>query len=203
MVALEGTLRSVAGLLLLAFAQVSAAPDSATPIRADLDGWQSWEVEAGSTGRRACCYSRYKDSWKSTGCHLDGEHLSGISSDCVEESDRVRIYVRLQSGKLEDLRALSAACAVEANGEIRNLGAVEASRSIARLQTVLKDNAGVRSKAIQAIAMHSNQAALAALTDMLEDKAQHKKVREEALFWIAQQESDQAFDYLDRLLSRR
>lgn len=203
MVALEGTLRSVAGLLLLAFAQASAAPDSATPIRADLDGWQSWEVEAGSTGRRACCYSRYNDGWKSTGCHLDSEQLSGISSDCVEESDRVRIYVRLQSGKVVDLRALSAACAVEANGEIRDLGFVEVERSIALLQTEAKNNVAVRSEAIQAIAMHSNQAALAALTEMLEDKAQQKKVREDALFWIAQQDSDQAFDYLDRLLSRR
>ena len=52
-----------------------------------------------------------------------------------------------------------------------------------------------------AISTHEADVALAALTRILEDRSRRQKTREQALFWLAQIESDAAFDYIDALLS--
>ena len=42
-----------------------------------------------------------------------------------------------------------------------------------------------------------------ALTDLLEDRDRKQKTREQALFWLAQSDNDDAFLLLDQLLSER
>jgi hypothetical protein len=39
------------------------------------------------------------------------------------------------------------------------------------------------------------------LFTVLGDQQMHREVREQALFWLAQSDSDRAFEYLDRLLA--
>jgi hypothetical protein len=56
---------------------------------------------------------------------------------------------------------------------------------------------------LAAIPMHGGDAPYAVLTGLLEDRGRPMKVREQALFWLVQSESDEAFAYVDRLLSRR
>jgi hypothetical protein len=61
----------------------------------------------------------------------------------------------------------------------------------------------VSEDAIAAISMHVGDEAFTALTTLVEDRNSSRKLREQALFWLAQSNSDEAFSYLDRLLSKR
>ena len=47
--------------------------------------------------------------------------------------------------------------------------------------------------------MHEGSRAVQILIDVVESDA-HMDIREEAVFWMAQSDSEEAFDYLDRLL---
>ena len=50
------------------------------------------------------------------------------------------------------------------------------------------------------LSFHSKEYALQSLFALLEDKAQTRDTREQALFWLMQSDYDEAFAYLDELL---
>jgi hypothetical protein len=62
-------------------------------------------------------------------------------------------------------------------------------------------NADVREDAVFALSQLPEDRAVKALASILEDKQLDMEIREQALFWLAQAESDVAFDYVDKLLS--
>ena len=45
--------------------------------------------------------------------------------------------------------------------------------------------------------------AVEALADILEDSSLDMEVREQAIFWFSQTESDEAFAYIDRILTSK
>jgi hypothetical protein len=51
--------------------------------------------------------------------------------------------------------------------------------------------------------MHADDVALPALQSLVEDRSQDRELREQALFWLAQSDSDEAYRYIDSLLGRR
>jgi HEAT repeat protein len=59
----------------------------------------------------------------------------------------------------------------------------------------------VREEAVFALSQLPEGRAVTALAAILEDKSLEMNIREQALFWLAQTESDEAFEYIDRLLS--
>ncbi|HNP36296.1 MAG TPA: hypothetical protein PKK10_10615 [Woeseiaceae bacterium] len=196
-----GQLLLVCALALLVLATADARADA---IKLDTDGWQSWETRAGTNGQRACCFFWNGGGPVNAVCELDANQSYAISDDCaLIQSDQLRVYVLMQSGNVRDIRAFSAGCRVASKFPINDIGKIDERDSIAWLSAQVQDDSDFASDAMHAIVMHSDPAAFEALTRVLENRSQNVKNREEALFWLAQLDSDEAFDYLDRLLSKR
>jgi hypothetical protein len=60
---------------------------------------------------------------------------------------------------------------------------------------------GVREQALLAISQLPEERGVDALFAVLRDRQMHREVREHALFWLAQSDSERAFEYLDQLLA--
>lgn len=65
----------------------------------------------------------------------------------------------------------------------------------------LDPSAQVREQAVFALSQLPEQRAVKALIEVLENKSLDFEARQRALFWLAQSDSDLAYDYVDRLLS--
>lgn len=118
--------------------------------------------------------------------------------------DPVRIYVRIKNGSPTRIRFRDDRCTwsqADEPTEFHDLGIVDNDASVAWLSDQVDVDSRVSEDAIAAISAHAGDAAFAALTGMLEDRKQDKEMREQALFWLAQTNSDQAFEYLDALIS--
>ena len=169
------------------------------------DGWHSWEVPAGPQGTRACCYNIRNGVVGKGGCRLGGPGGDGLSidADCDPLSDKLRVYVLQDGGKVREIRALSAACPVETNSAIHAMGAMDAEASVAWLVQQARQGSAVSEDAVIALAMHTEDVALPALQSLVEDRKEEQDLREKALFWLAQSDSDEAYRYIDRLLGQR
>lgn len=167
------------------------------------DGWHSWEVPAGAGGRNACCYRSNHGAATVTGCDLDKDGGGFTLGDCNTLSANTRIYVRIDNRKVADLHAFSASCPVRTSTEVRDHGEVASDESIAWLQAQLERDTDIADEALAAIAMHSDDVSFAALRTVIEDRSRDKEMRENALFWLVHSGSEQAYRYLDRLLSAR
>ena len=138
------------------------------------DGWHSWQTDETGAITEACCFTWLRGKRSQTGCNLDGRHLS-FSSDggCDAAVGQVQFYVLMSGGKPNKIRVLSSECLVETAAPVTNQGVVPAQDNVAWFRQVI------------------------------EDRTLDQDVREEALFGLVQSESSIAFDYLDRLLSKR
>jgi hypothetical protein len=124
--------------------------------------------------------------------------------------DSVRIYVRIKDGsptriqfrnnQLRDNQRCTWARDDEPT-EFQDHGIVDNDVSVAWLNDRVDVNDRISEDAIAAISAHAGDAAFAALTGLLEDRKRGKETREQALFWLAQSDSDEAFEYLDALIS--
>lgn len=169
------------------------------------DGWYSWSVPASTTGASSCCFR-----WQSghgaaiRACDLDGAGGGyTLSGDCALQSGEVHVYVRMSGGQLDRVHALNADCRVTTASEITELGGVAPDTSVRWLAAQLTGEENRDSEILAAIPMHSGSAAFATLTAFLEDQDRPIELREQALFWLAQSDTDEAFQYLDRLLGSR
>jgi len=195
--------RALAFCLLIAAWADSNAVDFVAP---STDGWHVWKIEASQDGAHNCCYSINGGNLAIQGCDLDGGGGHTVSQgDCELDSSHINIYVRITDGKTTRIRALDSNCPVSTKNPINSIGAVDASSSAAWLlqQVDLADGERrISEDAMAAISKHRADIALLTLTGILEDRDRRQKIREQALFWLAQIESDAAFEYLDALLSR-
>jgi HEAT repeat protein len=72
------------------------------------------------------------------------------------------------------------------------------------LQAITEErNSDVREDAIFALSQLPERRALRALIEVIEDRGLGENDRKQALFWLAQLESDPALDYIDGLLTRK
>ena len=153
-----------------------------------------------------CCGIWTSGKLTSSGCNLDTGRSTRIRND-LATSDEVQVYVKSEAGKVVEIRAFSPQCPVESEHEIYDLGLVDNAESVALLSpyttsgTDLADE-GIVDEAIAAIAAHAGPEAFAALTTLVENRRLDMDIREQALFWLAQSDSDEAFDYLTALLTR-
>ena len=168
------------------------------------DGWHLWQVQGSEDGATACCYRWRNGTSSKQGCDLDGQHGGSITvGACDIEGDQISVYVRMNAGKVTKIRALTSDCPVTTRSPLDDLGVVSNSASVAWLLRQVDAETDVSEDAIAAISMHVGDEAFTALTSLVEDRDSSRKLREQALFWLAQSDSDEAFSYLDRLLSRR
>lgn len=162
----------------LAVALVVILAGSSEPAFAGLvttdDGWHSWQTDEAGAVTEACCFTWQRGKRSQTGCNLDGRHMSFSSDgDCAAGPGPVQFYVLMKGGKPQKIRVLSSECPVETAATIANHGVIAAQDNVEWFRRVI------------------------------EDRTLDHDIREEALFGLVQSESSIAFDYLDRLLSKR
>ncbi len=132
----------------------------------------------------------------------DGWYTWRVAS--AGEYEEQQFYVLIKSGEPKEVEIVGHWC----NGWKRSdktypvatdLGMLDTNSSIDWLQQYTGERTDLSSEALAAISMHEGTRAVQILIDIVESKA-HMDVREEAVFWMAQSDSEEAFNYLDRLL---
>ena len=85
------------------------------------------------------------------------------------------------------------------------LAQIGASESEQELQWAIANDPDddVREEAVFAMSQLPEERAVDALLGILNDPQMHREIREQALFWLVQSDSDRAYDYLDRLFAGR
>jgi hypothetical protein len=186
-------------LLLLCAALTSTA--SAAELNFKQDGWYRWEVPAGRGGQNACCYRFSGDTVKLAGCRLgDGMDEFSPAGECDVTSDSMQIFVEVSNGRVREIRPLSSNCPVKTHFEVRTIEDVTTAESINWLRREIYENGTEADEAIMTLSFHSEAQALGALFEILEDTDLRHDAREQALFWLVQTDSDEAYAYLDKLL---
>lgn len=180
---------------------LGAVPASAADLELREDGWYRWEVPAGRAGLKACCYEVRSGFARKVACRLgDGKNEFSPQGDCELDSGSMQIFVRVSNGQVDEIQALSSACPVHADSKIHTIADVSSAESIAWLRAQVDENPRVIDAAIMTLSFHGDEQGLETLFEILEDTGQRRSAREQALFWLVQSDSDEAYAYLDRLL---
>ena len=190
-------------LLLCAALLAFAAPAARADLKAlRADGWHSWQVAAIGSASPICCFSWRGGVTSQCGCNLDG-HAGGVGSagEFQGASGDLQVYVRTEGGRVREIRALSADCPVTTEAEIAVLDPVTSSESIDWLSSQVRVDGRLADEAIMAISLHAG-GGIDRLIEFVEDGSIDRNLRETALFWLANSDSDQAFAYLDEILMR-
>jgi len=131
----------------------------------------------------------------------DGWHVWQVQGS--EDGDQISVYVRMKAGKVTKIRALTSDCPETTITPVNDLGVVSNDASVAWLLQQMDAGARISESALAAISAHAGKEAFTALTTLVEDRESSRDLREQALFWLAQSNTDEAFSYFDRLLSKR
>ena len=127
----------------------------------------------------------------------DGWYTWRVAS--VSQFDEEQFYVLVKSGEPRKIEIVGHWCSDRKHTNAVDLGLLETDASIDWLQQYTGKRSDLGSDALAAVSRHTGSRALNILIDIVESDA-HMDVREEAVFWMAQSQSDDAYDYLDRLL---
>ena len=165
-------------IVLLVVASISSPIKAQEPLAVGDDGWYTWTVAS------------------------------------VDEFEEELFYVKMQSGEARKIKIISRWCNCSArNGrnswrgmrgerefpDAVDLGFVATDLSIDFFEPYIGKRTNLGSDALAAISQHEGQRAVQIMIDIVESDAP-MGVREEAVFWMVQSGSEQAFAYLDRLL---
>jgi hypothetical protein len=131
----------------------------------------------------------------------DGWHVWQVQGS-ADDLDLVNIYVWMRAGTVAKIRVTSDECPVRNRTPLNNLGVIPNAASVAWLLQQVDTGTRISESALAAISAHAGDEAFTALTTLVEDRDRNRTFREQALFWLAQSNSDEAFSYLDRLLSK-
>lgn len=184
-------------LLVALCAACIAAESAGSPLdRVHADGWYGWRIEAVAGSQCRCCSTHHGGA-----CDLDSNAGGTIvSDDGPEAPGTLRIYAKMQSGRPVRLRVYDPDCRVTARSPVTDLGVVDADSSITWLSRFIEPRNALSSELIAAVEAHTNERSVAVLTGIV-TSGHDIDNRKEALFWLAQSDSQPAFDFLDRLLT--
>ncbi len=158
----------------LAAAIISSESTAADFLSAGIDGWHTWQLDAAEPAAEMCCFTSKRGASSQKGCNLDGGRVGfGNNGDCSSEAGYVRVYALIKNGRPTKIRVLSSECPVTTETALTDHGVISAQDNIEWFRGVV------------------------------EDSQTSQDIREEALFGLVRSESDEAYDYIDRLLSRR
>jgi hypothetical protein len=127
----------------------------------------------------------------------DGWYTWRVAS--VSEFEEDQFYVLVKSGEPRKIEIVGHWCSDRKHSGAVDLGLQETDVSIDWFQQYTGTRSDLGSDALAAVSRHTGSRALRILIDIVESDA-HMDVREEAVFWMVQSESEDAYDYLDRLL---
>lgn len=169
------------------------------------DGWYSWRVPAVQPNPVWCCFDWNSDKGSSRNyeagvCDLDSRNHGFTSSDQGSPSTSdVRIYARLEQGKIRDLRPLSPACEVRSKSPVIDLGPVETSQSLSWLQEDQLSKKLEADQRLLAVATHAGHEAGEILWQSARKDAD-LETRKSAVFWMAQLRISESGEHLQQLI---
>jgi len=140
---------------------------------------------------------------ESLGAVFDGPVDDGWHTWQVRAADggELQIYVSIESGEPVQFRLRSnSICSGNFDVDATDLGFIDVDESIDWLQTYIEPRSRLGSDIIMAISLHSGARPVVILATIVKTQTD-REIREEALFWLGQSDSDAAFDVFDRLLS--
>ncbi|HKX57105.1 MAG TPA: hypothetical protein VJN01_13430 [Xanthomonadales bacterium] len=167
---------------------VNAAQDTATA-ELQQDGWYRWQIDAVHPAPDWCCHS-----WKSSqvgggGCDLDSRNQGFSSSGRSNANyvgDLMDIYARMEQGRMSELRAFSPDCPVRSDSDIKDLGHMDATDSLALLQSAGVSKKSTSDQRIAVLAVHAGPEAGDILSRMAADTSSKLETRKQSVFWMAQ-----------------
>jgi hypothetical protein len=174
------------GLALLAAAVASSVEAADLDLR---DGWTSWQVEAVEDAPAWCCWKDSRHTMPRA-CNLDEGRDGYGTRDGERGAGVVKLYARVNGGRLERLQALGPDCPVETKTQVRDLGPVAVDDSARWLAARAKENgkleAGRREfvDPLAALAMHRSAFAEESLAGFARTDAR-AATRKSAVFWLA------------------
>ena len=197
--------RAISGMVLTAALHGATAFTAEPGLQARLgqqDGWVAYHVPMVADIGEPCCYSWHGKSPKSAGCDLDGRNWSFGTDDehhGVRGDATLAMYVRMEHGNVERVRAVAASCPVKSAGEIRWIDNVDSGQSVNLLSNWIggADGAKGRDDALPALAYHADESATRALA-ALAAPSHPLESREQALFWLGQARGAEGADIVER-----
>jgi hypothetical protein len=182
-------------------ASANAANDNLEARVTASDGWVAYRVPmiAGADG--PCCYQVRGGSVTRKGCDLDSRSSSFGSDDdnpTAMPDDTLAVYLRVEHGRVESVRAVGASCPVKTASTVRWVDPVDSSNSIAMLSSLLDRNEGdPDDHGLVALAHHADTSATRALAARAEPSRPFKE-REQALFWLGQRRGVEGAEVIER-----
>jgi len=181
--------RFTALALLLSATSAAATPADLTRNVLQKDGWVGWQAPIAESVGMACCFSWQRGNVVRNACDLDDRNMSFGTSDAAPGpalDDSLSIYAHVSNGKIDRMRAFNTSCRLRNADQVRRIDPVADSDSVAALAAWAGNAPGDLADAeITALALHANPAATPAL-EKLADASHPAKLREQALFWLAQ-----------------
>lgn len=155
-------LAPIAALAALGFAaSASAANDLQTRVTAS-DGWVAYRVPMVAGVEGPCCYAVLGSAAAQKGCNLDRRNWnSGTNGDesAIALDGTLAVYLRVEHGRVERVRAVAASCPVQTASTVRWLDPVEPANSIAMLSSLLdsKTSGDPDDRGLVALAYHAGR----------------------------------------------
>jgi len=194
-------LRGLVAASMMIAAGLGNTTGATEPFSPGSDGWKTWRTEAVEFSGERCCFR-----WTGAGpgrraCDLDRSRGNyGFVDGFANYTGEVQVYVFLEAGTPRKVTVLSPQCEVRTKSEIDDLGAVAPDTSVAWLEQYIRADSRLTSDVLAAISQHGGDRSLEVLIGVVESM-RDDDVRKEAVFWLVQSESKEAFEYLDRLLT--
>ncbi len=182
--------------------------------------WVGYSVPAVHDGGSMCCH--WRDDEGSDRCgvcrlgrrgaysddegsdHVGDDHDDGV---LLDEDGRVRVFVRVEDGKISRIQSFSSRCVIDAGGaRVAWLREVSGAASAEWLATIVEDRfGGERSDkavegALSALAMHDGTAALSLLEEWATGR-HPRKLREQAIFWLGAARGAESWTTLVQLVT--
>ena len=193
--------RSIPAFLLLQV--LGVAPALSAELQLPREGWVSWQVPAVDNAPAWCCWddSRGRDG-SPKACQLERSEGFGIGSR-DKTTDAVKVYARLNGGKVDRLQALSAGCPVETKTPIQELGEVSSDDSARWLITQAKQAGGESTQyhgesVLAALALHRGNLALDALGQFSRDP--RVETRKWSVFWLSMVRGNEGADITSKVM---
>ena len=179
-------------LLLIMLSGAAYASEASLSQRiSQQDGWVAYQVPMAADAGELCCYEWHGKSPLRTGCDLDAKSWSVNRNDQhdLPKDDALKIYMHVAQGRVEKVRAFAASCPISNTTSVHWLEGVNAAESVMLLARTASEAAqtsrDTADTELAAMAMHADASATPALAQLA--NAQHpRKLREQALFWLAQ-----------------
>jgi len=172
--------------------------------------WLGWSVAATDRGA-SCCWSS-EPGTSCAGCRLEGNHrleVFGRSAEPVklEGSDRVRVLLRAEAGRVGKIRTFSEDCPLDVGGlPLVWIAGARPAESVALLASFVgepgeaaREGRRLDDGALAAIAAHADSSADAALERFVAPE-RPLELRKQAAFWMGNARGTRGYEVLRRLL---